>query len=63
MEKAVRKIIDFSPNMCEKITEYGKKRGCRHFGETIRDIVRTVIENQPENVPPENNHNLNQIPK
>jgi len=46
-----RKMIDFDDSMYERLLAYKKKRGCRSFGETVRDIIREYLykeKQQPE---------------
>ena len=44
MSNIIRKTIDFTPAMYKSLRDYGEQRGCRNFGEIIRDICRMILE-------------------
>jgi len=41
-----RQTIDFTKGLHKQITIHGKKRGCRCFGESVRDIIRLWFDSQ-----------------
>jgi len=43
-----RQTIDFAKEMHKQVTTHGKKRGCRCFGESVRDIIRLWFDFKDE---------------
>jgi len=43
MGKIVRKTINLSPSMHQKVLNYGEQNDCQNFSEIIRDIVRRFL--------------------
>ncbi len=43
-----RQTIDFNNEMHKQILEHSNERGCRSFGEAVRDIIRLWFDSQEQ---------------